>query len=376
MPHLSQAAVSRVGHQDMAHHPCSRVPPVGRLVDPEEVDVPVEVGLQVRGRHPREAPQVAFEPGAQVVHHLHPLQVDRVVHIGPVRLALEPAVPDQRVVRPLEVVDQQRPGRYPAAHGLPHARRAGLPVAADDRDRVLVDVDGDADAQLLAGEAALAGLPVALGEVGVVYVGLVHPDGVAQHDPVLVAGHRREHAVPPLEGRLVGDAAHLGRALDGHVVAHEPDEGDPGGERLSAVLEDGAREGVKPPAAAAAAPPRDAGGGGAVPPGAAGAAPRALRVRPIGRGGLGQRADADLVAAAPLVDGFSEQQELVGGEARHERPEGVRSSHMDLSHPPERPPGGIVAKQRSGWALGQILCLAGKSIAFGGLAVPESSPVI
>ena len=105
-------------------------------------------------------------------------------------------------------------------------------------------------------------------------------------------------------------------------------------------------------------------------------APRALRVRPIGRGGLGQRADADLVAAAPLVDGFSEQQELVGGEARHERPEGVRSSHMDLSHPPERPPGGIVAKQRSGWALGQILCLAGKSIAFGGLAVPESSPVI
>lgn len=92
-----------------------------------------------------------------------------------------------------------------------------------------------ADAQLLEGQAALADLPVALGEVGVVYVGLVHPDGVAQHDPVLVAGHRREHAVTPLEGRLVGDASQLGRALDGHVVAHEPDEGDPGGERLSAV---------------------------------------------------------------------------------------------------------------------------------------------
>ena len=106
------------------------------------------------------------------------------------------------------------------------------------------------------------------------------------------------------------------------------------------------------------------------------AAPRAPLVRPIGRGGLGERADADLVAAAPLVDGHSEQQELVGGQARNELPEGVRSSHMDLSHPPERPPGGIVAKQRSGWALGQILCLAGKSIAFGGLAAPESSPVI
>lgn len=129
----------------------------------------------------------------------------------------------------------------------------------------------------------------------------------------------------------------------------------------------------EPPAAAAAAPPRDAGGGGAVPPGAA---TRALRVRPIGRGGLGERAHTDLLAAAPLVYGFPERQELLGGEARHERPEGVRSSHMDLSHPPERPPGGIVAKQRSGRALGQILCLAGKSMAFGDLPVPESSPVI
>ena len=214
-----------------------------RLVDPEEVDIPVEVGLQVPGRHLREAPNVALKPGAQAVHHLHPLQVDRVVHVGPVRLALEPAVPDQRVVRPLQVVDQQRPGRYPAAHGLSHARQAWLAVAADDRDGVLVDIDTHADAQLLAGEAALAGLPVALGEVGVVYVALVHPNGVAQHDPVLVAGYRGEHAVPPLEGRLVGDAAQLGRALDRHVVVNESDEGDPGGEGLLAVLEDGAREG-------------------------------------------------------------------------------------------------------------------------------------
>lgn len=129
----------------------------------------------------------------------------------------------------------------------------------------------------------------------------------------------------------------------------------------------------EPPAAAAAAPPRDAGGGGAVPPGAA---TRALRVRPIGRGDLGERAHTDLLAAAPLVYGFPERQELLDGEARHERPEGVRSSHMDLSHPPERPPGGIVAKQRSRLALRQIHCLARKDIAFGGLAVPDSSPVI
>ena len=247
MSHLPQAAVNRVGHQEMASHPCSRVPSVARLVDPEEVDVPVEIGLQVPRRHPREAPRVALEPGAQVVHHLHPLQVDRVVHIGPARLALEPALPTQRAVGPLEVADEQRPGRYPTANGPLHARRAWLSVAADDRDRVLVDVYRHADAQLLAGQAALARLPVALGEVGAVDVDLVDPDGVAQHDPVLAAGHRGERAVPPLEGGLVGDAAQLRRALDGDVVAHEPDEEDSGEERLSAVLEDGAREGVEPP---------------------------------------------------------------------------------------------------------------------------------
>lgn len=251
MPRLPQAAVCRVGHRDMAHHPCSRVPSVARLVDPEEVDVPVEVDLKVPWRHPREPPQVALEPRAQVVHHLHSLQVDRVVDICPVRLALETSLHDQRAVGPFEVVDQQRPGRYPAFHGLPHARRAGLAVAASDPDRVLVDVDGDAGAQLLTGKAALARLPVALGEVGVADVGLFDPDGFAQHDPVLVAGYRDEHAVALLEGRLVGDAAQLGRVLDGDAVAHEPDEGDPDGERRAAMLEDGAGEGGEPPAAAA-----------------------------------------------------------------------------------------------------------------------------
>lgn len=94
----------------MAHHPCGRVPPVPGLVDPEEVDVQVEVGLQFPRRHPREAPKVALEPRAQVVQCLHPLQADRVVHVGPVCLTLEPAVPDQRVVRLLQVVDGQRAG--------------------------------------------------------------------------------------------------------------------------------------------------------------------------------------------------------------------------------------------------------------------------
>lgn len=159
MPHLPQAAVSRVGHQDMAHHPCGRVPSVPGLVDPEEADVPVEVGLQVPRRHSREAPKVALEPGAQAVHRFHPLQVDRVDHVGPVRLALEPALPDQHAVGPLEVVDEQRSGCNPASHGLPHARRAGLSASADDRGGILVDVDGDADAQLLAGRPRLRACP-------------------------------------------------------------------------------------------------------------------------------------------------------------------------------------------------------------------------
>ena len=140
MPHLPQAAVSRVGHQGMAHHPCSRVPSVARLVDPEEVDVPVEVGLQVPGRHPREAPKVALEPGAQTVHRLRPFQVDLVVEVGPLG-----------------------PGHYPAAHGLPHARRAGFPVASDARDGVLVDIDGAQMQSFWQDRAGRAwGLPVAL----------------------------------------------------------------------------------------------------------------------------------------------------------------------------------------------------------------------
>lgn len=135
----------------MAHHPFGRVPCVPGLVDPEEVDVPVEVGLQVPRRHSRKAPKIALEPRARVVRHLHPLQVDRVVHVGPVCLALEPAVPDQRVVRLLKFVDGQRPGQHSAAHGLPCARRAGLPVAENDRDGVLMDIEGDSDARLLSG---------------------------------------------------------------------------------------------------------------------------------------------------------------------------------------------------------------------------------
>ena len=49
--------------------------------------------------------------------------------------------------------------------------------------------------------------------------------------------------MPPLKDRLVGDATLLDHGLDGDVVAHESNESDPDREHLSAVLEDGAREG-------------------------------------------------------------------------------------------------------------------------------------
>ncbi len=96
-------------------------------------------------------------------------------------------------------------------------------------------------------------------------------------------------------------------------------------------------------------PTRDAGRDGAALPSAA---PQAPRIQAIGRGGLDERSGTDLIAAASLVDGFSEQQELVDGKARHERPEGVLSSHLDLSRPSEHPSGGIFAKHRFDWAIG------------------------
>lgn len=50
---------------------------------------------------------------------------------------------------------------------------------------------------------------VTLAGVCVVDVDLVNPEGVAQYKPVLVAGYRGERAAPPLEVRLVADAAQL-----------------------------------------------------------------------------------------------------------------------------------------------------------------------
>lgn len=73
--------------------------------------------------------------------------------------------------------------------------------------------------------------------------------------PALDPAVSDQHAVRSLEvkDRLVGDASQLGHVFGGDVAAHEPDEGDPDGKRLAAVLEDGAREGGESPPAEAAA---------------------------------------------------------------------------------------------------------------------------
>lgn len=102
---------------------------LGVPLDPEQVHEPVEVRLEVRHRHAREPPEVSPEPGAEVVHHGHPLQVDRVVDVGPVRLLGAARLADQRAVRPLPVVDAQAPLGDMPAERCQYPGRAGLSAA-------------------------------------------------------------------------------------------------------------------------------------------------------------------------------------------------------------------------------------------------------
>ena len=128
-------------------------------------------------------------------------------------------------------------------------------MAAHYGDRVLVDVDGHRDAQLLLGEAPFPGLAVAVSQVCVAYVGLVYPDPVAQHNPVLVSVHGGEDPVAPFPGYLVAYAAELRYRLQGDVPAHQPYEVYPGRKVLLAALQDGSSQRVEPASAAAATVP-------------------------------------------------------------------------------------------------------------------------
>ncbi len=133
------------------------------------------------------------------------------------------------------------------------------------------------------------------------------PDAAPQHDAVLVALHRGELAVAPLPGGLVADAAGLGARVERRREQRQPDEGHPGGERLFAVLEDGSGQRREPRPARAAPPPLEPGRRGAVAAGAPFPAFGAGRVRPVQLGGLGERAEAELLAEPALLDGVSDR---------------------------------------------------------------------
>ena len=186
----------------------------------------------------------------------------------------------------------------------------GLASAADHGDGVLRGVDGDRDAQLLPGQPALSRLPVSLGKIGVVDVDLVDPHPAPEHDAVLVAAHRREHAVVPLEGGFVRDAAQLGRRLYRHVPGHELDESHPCREVLLAVLEDGSRHDAEARPAHRAPEPAMAGRGPAVPGRVGRLAARAGGVRPERLCGLVEGAVADLLAARAGGNGLLQQREV------------------------------------------------------------------
>ena len=296
----------------MANHPFQLGPRLVVALDPEEVDVPVEVVLQVLRPHPREPPKVALDPGAEAVHELHPLEVGGVAGVGLVRLVGPAERPDERPMRLLHVVDYGGARRYVGEQRVLYPPRAGLAVAADDGDHVLARVDGHGDAELVPGQAApRPPVRVPHGR-GVRHVGLVDPHAPGQHDRVLPRPRRGEDPVAPLEGGPVGDAAGLGSRVGLAVPAHRRHERDPGGEVGLRALEYRARERAVPPAARAAGPSLRPVWGPPVPHGApAVAAEGAWGPRPEGVRRLGEGAPPVRVAARPRPDGLPEQRELV-----------------------------------------------------------------
>ena len=89
----------------MAHHPFQSRPFVARLVDTEQVHLPVQVALQSLRVHTGKVPQVAFELKAELVHDSHALEVLRVTDVCPVGLVHAFDRPDRGPVRLLHVPD-------------------------------------------------------------------------------------------------------------------------------------------------------------------------------------------------------------------------------------------------------------------------------
>ena len=353
---LGRAAETRVGHEQTAGRPFRLGPSVPSLVDPEQVDVPVQVALQVLRVHAREPPQMALQPRAQVVDERHALQAHRVADVDPAGLVGSLHGPHQGVVRLPLVSNDGRALRHVGLKPIPDALGRGLAVPAHHRDRVLVHVDRDGHAELLPGQAPLPRLAAAVREVRVAGVGLVNPDPVPEHDAPLAAVDRREDAVAPLPGGLVRHPACLRRRARRHAEPHEADEADPGRKLFPAALEHGSRERVEPRTAAPAPAPLQPRLAPAVPGRLCRAAARARGVRSVECGGLGVGAESALVAAAPLVHRRGELGELVVSHSGHARRAGVLLGHGD-SRPPKRPPDRELSPNKeTRWAPRQFLC--------------------
>ena len=131
----------RFGEHQMAEDPCSLRPPLVSLLDPEEIDVSVEILLEVRGLHAHVALHEAPYSGAQAVDHLHVFKIVRILGVGLVCDAGPLQRPDKGAVGTLFVMYDRRSLGYVALQCLPDPLPARLAVPAHDRDGVLVHID-------------------------------------------------------------------------------------------------------------------------------------------------------------------------------------------------------------------------------------------
>ena len=187
--------------------------------------------------------------------------------------------------------------------GVLYPLRGGLPVPTNDCDRVLVYVYGNGDTDLLLREPTLARLAVAVGQIGIIDVGLINPYAILEHQAVLVSVHGCKDSMPPFEGGLVRYAAYLCDGIERHIEAHEVDEVYPGGEVFLTALKDGAGKRAEPRAAKVAAVTLLSRLAPTILERSLIATGRAAWVGPVQRGSLGEVAEPVLLFAAAFCYG-------------------------------------------------------------------------
>ena len=324
----------------MANHPFLHRPFLLVPADPMQVDEPVEIGLQVLRLHAREPLDVAAYPGAQVVHELHLLEVDRVGGVGLVPLVDEPELLHEGVVGLLAVVDDRGALLDVLLERPVDPLRRGLAVLADGRQGPSPRVDGDDDADLVLREpspAPLAGAPL---DPRVGKVHLVDPDPAGEHHLLLPAADRREDLVPPEKRRRMADLAGQLDEAQRRVVAHHLDHLHDLVQRELRVGEDRAGKGAVPETAVRAPVAAAPGARDPVEPDALAAARGApRRPPPFGEQAL-QGVRSVLLAAEPGCDRVPEFGKPLIGKAVDKGAQVERTAvHAPLRHLGSRPAG-------------------------------------